>query len=219
MSTNYINQITDTAGTTHDIMEGVDTRIFRATCSTAAATAAKVATLEDDTGFSLTAGVKVAVTFTYGNSATTPTLRVDGTSTGTAASVAYPSSTTAYGTGNGTTYNTWGAYETMLFTYTGTYWVHLPSGYLGYLAYYKANSNHTHGNITAGGDITAAAPTIATGDQLIMNDESASKIVNSGLTFDTTVTDAYLRRDGTWATTSSTSALTIESSPTSSSSN
>ena len=47
MSTNYINKITDTAGTTHDIQEGVDTRLFRATCSTAAGTAAKVATLDD----------------------------------------------------------------------------------------------------------------------------------------------------------------------------
>ena len=77
MSVNYITQITDTSGTTHDISEGVDTRIFRATCSTAAATTAKVATLDDSTNFSLAAGVKVAVTFTYGNSATTPTLNVN----------------------------------------------------------------------------------------------------------------------------------------------
>ena len=26
-------------------------------------------------------------------------------------------------TGNGTTYNTWGPYETVIFTYDGTYWV------------------------------------------------------------------------------------------------
>ena len=115
------------------------TKIYTAACSTAAATAAKVATLDDSTGFSLTAGVVVAVRFTYGNSATTPTLRVDGSTTGTAKTIAIPSSTTAYTTGNGTTYNTWGARETILFTYTGTYWVHLPSGYLGYLAYNLAN--------------------------------------------------------------------------------
>ena len=46
MSTNYIDQITDTAGTTHDISEGDSTRIFRATCTTAASTTAKVATLD-----------------------------------------------------------------------------------------------------------------------------------------------------------------------------
>lgn len=138
MSVNYITQITDTSGTTHDISEGVDTRIFRATCSTAAATTAKVATLDDSTNFSLTAGVKVAVTFTYGNSATTPTLNVNSSG---AKTIAIPSSETAYTTGNGTTYNTWGAYETVLFTYTGTYWINEGSGLSVYKAYSLADSN------------------------------------------------------------------------------
>ena len=106
MSTNYIKQVTDTAGTTHDIMESVDTRIFRATCSTAAATAAKVATLDEDTGFSLTAGVRVAVTFSEGNSASTPTLRVDGSSTGTAKTIVFKTDYNSQTTGSGTTYNT-----------------------------------------------------------------------------------------------------------------
>ena len=123
------------------------TKIYTASCSTAAATAAKVATLDDSTGFSLTAGVMVAVRFTYGNSATTPTLRVDGSTTGTAKTIAIPSSVTDFTTGNGTTYNTWGARETILFTYTGTYWVHLPSGYLGYLAYNLANGKQAAINV------------------------------------------------------------------------
>lgn len=117
----------------------VSSRIFTAASTTAASTAAKVATLDVDTGFSLTAGVIVAVRFQYGNTATTPTLRVDGSSTGTAKTIAIPSSATEYTTGNGTTYNTWGAGETILFTYTGTYWTHIPSGLLGYLAYNLAN--------------------------------------------------------------------------------
>lgn len=146
MSVNYIDQITDTAGTTHYIAEGVDTRIFTAKCTTAAATADKVATLDDATGFSLTAGVKVAVTFSYSNTATTPTLNVNNTG---AKTIAIPSSTDAYTTGNGTTYNTWGAYESILFTYTGTYWVHIPSGYLGYLAYNTASGRQA--KITASG--------------------------------------------------------------------
>ena len=125
------------------------TKVYTATCSTAAATAAKVATLDDSTNFSLTAGVKVAVTFTYGNSAATPTLRVDGTTTGTAKTIAIPSSATAYTTGSGTSYNTWGAYETVLFTYTGTYWVHEATGYLGYLAYNTASGRQA--KITASG--------------------------------------------------------------------
>ena len=124
MSTNYIDQITDTAGTTHDISESDSTRIFRATCSTAASTAAKVATLDtSNRNFSLATGVRVAVTFTYGNSATTPTLRVDGSTTGTAKTIATPTASGTLSTGNGTTYNTWGPYETVIFTYNGTYWV------------------------------------------------------------------------------------------------
>ena len=108
MSTNYIDQITDTGGTVQDIAESASTRIFRATCSTAAATAAKVATLNTDTNknFTLAAGVRVAVTFTYGNSAATPTLRVDGTTTGTAKTIAFPTAVASVTTGNGATYNT-----------------------------------------------------------------------------------------------------------------
>lgn len=122
------------------------TKIYTGSCSTAAATAAKVVTLDDATGFSKTAGVMVLVRFTYGNSATTPTLNVNSTS---ASNIAIPSSATAYTTGNGTTYNTWGAYESILFTYTGTYWVHIPSGYLGYLAYNTASGRQA--KITASG--------------------------------------------------------------------
>lgn len=61
-----------------------------------------------------------------------------------------------------------------------------------------ASSTHTHGNITNGGDITASAPTIASGDKLIINDESASKITN-GPSFGTSTT-TFLRNDGSWAT-------------------
>ena len=122
------------------------TKIYTGACSTAAGTAEKAVTLDDSTGFSLTAGVMVAVRFTYGNSATTPTLKVGST---TAKQIAIPSSATAYQTGNGTTYNTWGARETILFTYTGTYWVHLPSGYLGYLSYNLASGKQAA--ITASG--------------------------------------------------------------------
>lgn len=109
--------------------------VWHATCSTAAGTAAKVATLDEANGFSLGAGNVVAVTFTYGNTATTPTLNVNSTG---AKNIAIPSSATAQTTGNGTTYNTWGAYETLLFTYNGSQWVHMGSGRLQYLAYSTA---------------------------------------------------------------------------------
>ena len=60
-----------------------------------------------------------------------------------------------------------------------------------------AASDHTHGNITNGGDITATAPTIANGDQIVINDASASKITN-GPTFDGSTTTKYLSQKGTW---------------------
>ena len=60
-----------------------------------------------------------------------------------------------------------------------------------------AASTHAHGDITSGGDITATAPTVASGDKLVINDESASKVTN-GPSFGTDTTK-YLRNDGTWA--------------------
>lgn len=61
-----------------------------------------------------------------------------------------------------------------------------------------AASSHAHGDITSGGDITATA-TIASGDRLVINDESASKITNSSITFGTSTT-TFLRNNGTWGT-------------------
>lgn len=200
MSTNYIDQITDTAGTTQDIAESESTRIYRATCSTAASTAAKVATLgNSNKNFSLTAGVRVAVTFTYGNSAATPTLRVDGSSTGTAKTIAFPTAVATRSTGNGTTYNTWGPYETVIFTYDGTYWVHSGSGLAIYNAY-NSTGSHTHGNISNAGAITSDT-TIATGDKLVITDASdSSKVARSPLSFDTSTgnTEKFLSKAGTW---------------------
>lgn len=184
MSTNYINQITDTAGTTHDIAEGVDTRIFRATCPTAAATAAKVATLDDATGFTLAAGVRVAVTFTYGNSATTPTLNVNSTG---AKTIATPSSTAVYTTGSGTVHNTWGAYETVIFTYSGTYWVKASSGLQTYQAYARVVVDQTASTADAWRKIlstynsaTTATGTITSGtDQVTYYDADGPAINTS----------------------------------------
>ena len=68
-------------------------------------------------------------------------------------------------------------------------------------------SSHSHGNITNAGDITATA-TIASGDRLVINDESASKVTNSSITFGTDTT-TFLRNDGTWATAGGGTASTI----------
>ena len=68
-----------------------------------------------------------------------------------------------------------------------------------------ATSSHTHGNITNAGDITATA-TIASGDRLIINDESASKVINSSITFGSSTTQ-YLANNGTWQNTYDDTAL------------
>ena len=149
MSTNYIDQITDSASTpvTHDIQEATDIRIFRATCSTAAGTAAKVATLQDSKNYTLAAGVRVAVTFTYGNSAATPTLNVN---SGGAKNIVVPTAVATVSSGNGTTYNTWGPYETIIFTYNGSSWVQNGSAYSIYNAYALANSKTANtGTVTS----------------------------------------------------------------------
>lgn len=234
MSVNYIDQITDTSGTTHYVAEGVDTRIFRATCSTAAATAEKVATLDDSTNFSLTAGVKVAVTFTYGNSAATPTLRVDGTTTGTAKTIVIPSSATGYTAGSGTSYNTWGPYETVLFTYTGTNWVHDATGYLGYLAYNTASGRQAKitasgilkgdgaGGVTAataGTDYQAPLPSQSdnNGKYLTTNGSSLSWASVDALPSQSGNSGKYLTTNGTsasWTTVSIPTVPTMDSTPT-----
>lgn len=82
-------------------VDGSDGRMLRGSSTTAAATAAKVASCE---GFSLYDGVSVAVTFTSGNVAASPTLNVAGTG-------AKPVYT------NGVPYAYWAAGATVLFVY------------------------------------------------------------------------------------------------------
>lgn len=60
----------------------------------------------------------------------------------------------------------------------------------------RAAASHTHGDITNDGDITATA-TIASGDRLVINDESASKVTNSSITFGD-AQNLFLANDGTW---------------------
>ena len=82
-----------------------------ATCSTAAATAAKTASITAGT-FSLITGARVTVRFTYANTASSPTLNVGGTGAKSIYwhNVAIPS--TQY----------WSAYSTLDFVYTGSVW-------------------------------------------------------------------------------------------------
>lgn len=67
MSTNYINQIKDSSNTTQYLADGTDTRIFTGTCDTNGDHSLKSVVLDDPTNFSYNDGVKVLVTFKYGN--------------------------------------------------------------------------------------------------------------------------------------------------------
>ena len=88
--------------------KGADGKMLYATSSTAAATAAKVATLSSGT-LTLTAGATVSVKFTYGNTAASPTLNVNSTG----AKAIYT---------QGVRYAYWQAGVTVVFVYDGSCW-------------------------------------------------------------------------------------------------
>lgn len=80
---------------------------------------------------------------------------------------------------------------------TGFYTTYLYTNGWNYSYYnHYAFADHDHGDITNSGDITTNA-TIANGDRLIINDESASRVRNSSITFGTS-TNQYLANNGTW---------------------
>lgn len=92
-------------------------KIFYGTCTTAKATADKVATLTDNTGFTLTTGVCVAIKFTYASAAAPMTLNVN--NTGAKTIVRYGTTEAS----SGTTTSGWVAGSIGIFFYDGTYWV------------------------------------------------------------------------------------------------
>lgn len=198
MSTNYISQITATDGVTYDVQEGVTTRIFRATCTTSASTAEKVATLDDDTGYSLTAGVRIAVTFKYGNTATYPTLNVN---SGGAKYIYYK--TAASSAQNVNELCVWGANETVIFTYDGSSWTMMGSSLALYNAYNKAASSGS-GTIT---EVKTNAGAHTTIDVLSGKAEFNVPTKTSHLTNDSGFITSYTDTKNTAGSTNSASKL------------
>lgn len=97
---------------------GAIPKLYTGFCGTAAATAAKVVTLHDATGFSLTAGTAILVHFTDGNTATSPTINVN--STGAKSLYAYSiDSSGVSGTAGSKLIP---AFTPVLMVYNGTYW-------------------------------------------------------------------------------------------------
>lgn len=87
---------------------------YYGTCSTAAATASKVVTLDEGSDFVLKKGVHVLVKFSYSNTAEMATLNVNGTG---AKYVSNPYAPSNY------TYCHWFSSSTCEFLYDGTYWI------------------------------------------------------------------------------------------------
>ena len=117
-----IKQIKDTEGNIHDILS----TIGYGTCATAAATAAKVATI-DDTSWTLKVGSIIGIKYTYSNKAgstTTPvTLNVNGTG---AKNIWYNNEKYTSTSSNICGY----ANRVIYYMYDGTYWVWMNSGAL-----------------------------------------------------------------------------------------
>lgn len=88
--------------------DGANGKMLYGACNTAGATAAKV-TASNIAGFSLYAGVTVAIKFTYANTAAAPTLNVNGTG---AKQIRLNGANSAY----------WIAGATVALVYDGTYW-------------------------------------------------------------------------------------------------
>lgn len=98
-------------GTVVSAMGSHNAPSFYGTCATAAATTAKVVTCS---GFKLKAGRRIAVKFTYSNSASAPTLNVNSTG-----AIAIKS----YGTTAGTLTYRWNPLAVVEFVYDGTNWI------------------------------------------------------------------------------------------------
>lgn len=176
----YVNTIQIASNTFRDIMESVDTRIFRGTCSTAGSSQIKTVTLDDATNFSLNDGIKVAVTFTYANTNSSPELNVN--NSGNFPVVIYNSSGSTSSSGD--TYNTWGDYETVIFTLnygtssSSAVWVNSGSGKGIGSAYELANSAVTTAGsgLTKSGKVLNHSNSISAGTAGVNSDTSGSSI-------------------------------------------
>ena len=120
--------------------------IAYATCSTAAATAAKVVTIDNNDNWTLAVGAIVGVKFTYSNTASNVTLNVNGTGAKQIwyGGVAYTSTSTSICGYAGRQF--W-------YMYDGTYWVWMSKNY---------DSNTTYSPMTLGGGYGTCATAEAT---------------------------------------------------------
>lgn len=162
------------------------------TCTSTAATAAKVATVSGlDTLFT---GLTVAIKFSNSNTAANPTLNVSSTGVKSIRT----NSSTAVGT---TVNSSWSAGAVVLLTYDGTYWIMDGGCELSPTAYNTLNTAITNADTKAGKAVTNVAPAYST---------SATYKVGQMVTYSnqvyvctTAISTAEAWNSGHWASTAS----------------
>lgn len=167
-----ISQVTIPDGNAYNLK---DARIAYCTCNTAAGTAAKVATPQSGE-FRLAVGTIIGVKFTNTNTASNPTINVDGTGAkhiwyNNAAYTGKDSGITGY------------ANRISYYMYDGTYWVHLSNGIINSNTYdrtYLSNTGYKAGSSA----IVAANIIVAGADGLYHH-------LKSGAAFDITMPILY----------------------------
>lgn len=161
-----------------------DIGIFCGTCSTSADTTDKVVTLDDATGFTVTDGVRLAVTFLAGNTATSPTLNVNNLG---ANDVGIYADTASVITSN-SAFTRWGNRETIFFTFSGTRWIYNTSGSALYKAYTNANNykgtvtsvgidNATNSGLSVSGSPITTSGTITVGHSNVLSSAQTTQAV------------------------------------------
>lgn len=152
------------------MVEGVAGSYY-GTCSTAAATAEKAVTVSADQHFALFKGATITVKFTNTNTATNPTINVNGTG---AASVVYGSGVITTGTLSyaGT------ANYSMTYVYDGTHWCWVSSGADANTTYSPQKLGIGYGTCSTAAATAEKAVTLS-GYELITNGTIAVKFTNA----------------------------------------
>lgn len=155
---------------------GKDGKMLYSTSSTAAATAAKVATISPATSFSLYTGATVSVYFPYANTAASPTLNIN--STGAKPIYVYGAVITSV--------YYWPAKSTVQFTYDGSHWVMNDNSAMSTIASwcYKNDKTIINGGKLAAGSVAtnALAAKAVTAAKIDVDDLFAQSITAKKMT-------------------------------------
>lgn len=167
---------------------GTGTPYFYGTCSTAQGTAAKVVVCSEFTGADLTAGTLLFVDFTAANTASNPTINVNGTG----AKIIYRYGTTRPSTSAA---SSWNAGSVVAFVYDGTAWTMVGWINTTYSAISQANIESLTG--TSAGLITGQRLTQGVAKRVSVSQTLTSGTEVAEITINGTVTPIYAPTGGT----------------------